>query len=225
MHSKNIPAVRLIEKIGPSATVRFAHALGIDSDLQADLSLALGSYEVNLLEMTNAYTAFANKGQFIEAFGLTEVSDTDGKSIWRAVPRQRVVMSPVTACIVTDMLRAVIEDGTARGARHLPGPLAGKTGTTDSYKDALFIGYSPSIACGVWVGLDAALPMGPNETGARAALPIWVAFMDRNAQYQNQQYFDIPDGVRKIRINPRSGALAANNDRSAVTVVVREKTY
>jgi penicillin-binding protein 1A len=221
MHSKNIPAVRLIEKIGPTAVIRFAHDLGIGSDLKPDLSLALGSYEVNLLELTNAYSVFANDGKYIGAYGLAEILDADGKAIWRPNPVQRIVMSPVGASIITDMLTAVIEGGTAQRARHLPGPLAGKTGTTDDNKDALFIGYSPSITCGVWVGMDDATPLGPGETGAKAALPIWMDFIAAAIQGQPQQYFDIPAGVRKIYIEPKSGKEALGPASTTIAVLVR----
>lgn len=221
MHSKNIPAVRLIEKIGPTAVIRFAHDLGIGSDLKPDLSLALGSYEVNLLELTNAYSVFANDGKYIAAYGLAEILDADGKAIWRPNPVQRIVMSPVGASIITDMLTAVIEGGTAQRARHLPGPLAGKTGTTDDNKDALFVGYSPSITCGVWVGVDDATPLGPGETGARAALPIWMDFIAAAIQGQPQQYFDIPAGVRKIYIEPKSGKEVSGPASTSIQVLVR----
>lgn len=221
MHSKNIPAVRLLEKIGPTAVIRLARDLGISSELKPDLSLALGSYEVNLLELTNAYSVFANDGRFISAYGLAEILDADGKAIWRANPLQRIAMTPVGASIITDMLTAVIENGTGRRARHLPGPLAGKTGTTDDHKDALFVGYSPSVTCGVWVGLDDASPLGPKETGASAALPIWMDFMATAIQGRPQQYFDIPNGVRKIYINPKSGKQTAGTTHAAVQVLVR----
>lgn len=221
MHSKNIPAVRLIEKIGPTAVIQFAHDLGIDADLKPDLSLALGSYEVNLLELTNAYSVFANDGKYIGAYGLAEILDADGKAIWRPIPVQRIVMTPVGASIITDMLTAVIEGGTAQRARHLPGPLAGKTGTTDANKDALFIGYSPSITCGVWVGTDDATPLGPRETGARGALPIWMDFISTAIQGQPQQYFDIPAGVRKIYIDPKSGKEASGPSSKTIQALVR----
>jgi penicillin-binding protein 1A len=221
IHSKNIPAVRLIEKVGPTAVIRFAHDLGISSSLKPDLSLALGSYEVNLLELTNAYSVFANDGKYIGAYGLAEILGADGKPVWRPNPVQRIVMTAAGASIITDMLTAVVESGTARRARHLPGPLAGKTGTTDDCKDALFVGYSPSITCGVWVGMDDATSLGPKETGARAALPIWIDFISKAIIDQPQQYFDIPAGVQKIYIDPKSGKKTSGSTSMAVQALVR----
>jgi penicillin-binding protein 1A len=224
MHSKNIPAVRLMEKLGPSAVIEFAHKLGINSELQPALSLALGSYETSLLEMTNAYTCFAESGRYTAAYGLSDILDANGKLIWRAKPIARVVMTPITASIITDMLTAVIDAGTALKARHLPRPLAGKTGTTNDYKDAWFIGYSPALACGVWVGTDDATMLGPNETGSQAALPIWMEVMSAAIESNPQQYFDIPAGVQKTWINPKNGKRTGRNSASADQALVRSMT-
>ena len=221
-HSKNIPAVRLIEKLGPSAVVQFAHALGISSKLRPDLTLALGTSEVSLLEMTAAYAVFANRGRYVAPFGVAEVLDTDGKIIWQTKPEQRIVMSRTGAAITTDMLEAVIQEGTGRAAHtRLPGPLAGKTGTTNDFKDALFIGYSPAVATGVWVGNDDASTLGPRETGARAALPIWIEFMQQALKGQSQNYFDIPDDVQQKYIQPRSGAETSADAAGAVRALTR----
>ncbi|HSM73093.1 MAG TPA: PBP1A family penicillin-binding protein, partial [Desulfobacterales bacterium] len=167
--SKNIPAVRLMEKVGPQAVVRFAHRLGIESPLQPNLTLALGASEVTLAELTAAYAVFARQGNHIRPFGLAEVQDRAGRVIWRARPQKSAAMSREDAAITTDLLTAVTREGTGRGAG-VPGhPLAGKTGTTDEYRDALFVGFSPEIAAGVWVGRDDRRPIGPEATGARSA--------------------------------------------------------
>ena len=176
-HSKNIPAVRLLEKLGPSSVIQFGQALGIRSPLRPNLSLALGTSEVGLLELTAAYAVFGNQGKYIVPYGITTVIDAEGQTIWRAKPEQHIAMSRSGAAVITNMLEAVIQEGTGARAKTLPGPLAGKTGTTNEYKDALFIGYSPQIAAGVWVGNDDASTLGLHETGARAALPIWIEFM------------------------------------------------
>jgi penicillin-binding protein 1A len=222
-HSKNIPAVRLLEKIGPSAVVDFAADMGITANLKPDLTLALGSYEVSLLQLTNAFEVFANQGKYTGAYGLAEILNAEGQSIWRAHPDEHIAMSRAGASIMTDMLTAVIESGTARRASSLPGPLAGKTGTTDDYRDALFVGYSPSIVCGVWVGTDSGSPLGPGETGARAALPIWMAFMEAAQHGRDQHYFDIPEGVRKVRIDPKSGKRVSDGTPGAIQVLVRNQ--
>ncbi len=220
-HSKNIPAVRLIERLGPSSVVQFGQTLGLRTKLDPNLSLALGTSELNLLELTAAYAVFANRGKSITPYGITEIVDAKGKMIWRAKPEQRIAMSKSGAAIVTNMLEAVITEGTGRKAGRLPPPLAGKTGTTNEYKDALFVGFSPDIAAGVWVGNDDASTLGPHETGARAALPIWIAFMQQALSGQSQHYFDIPDDVRQISIHPRTGEKLPINADQAVRVLVR----
>jgi penicillin-binding protein 1A len=175
--SQNIPAVRLIETLGPSSVARFAHRLGIESNLDPYLSLALGSSEVTLLNLTSAYAVFARGGKWIEPYGVMEVSDHRGRVLWSAKPQKRLVMSREGAAIVTNMLEGVVREGTGRKALILRGPVAGKTGTTNNYHDALFVGFSPTVAAGVWTGLDHGGTMGDKETGSRAALPIWMDFM------------------------------------------------
>lgn len=221
-HSKNIPAVRLLEKISPTTAVQFAHTLGISSDLKADLSLALGTSGTALLELTAAYGVFANRGKYIRPYGIMEILDENGNTFWRMKPQQHIAMSRTGAAIVTDMLAAVIREGTGRQASILPGSLAGKTGTTDEYKDALFIGYSPGVAAGVWVGMDGAESLGPDETGARAALPIWIDFMRTVVETRTQDYFDIPDEIRIKTIDPRTGRELPENAPNAVRAIVKK---
>jgi penicillin-binding protein 1A len=204
-HSKNIPAVRLVDMLGPSAVVRFAHSLGISSPLADNLTLALGSSGISLLELTATYAAFANHGQWVNPWGIMEILDSKGRTIWRVKPLKRVVMSRAAAAIMADMLVGVIQEGTGKQASVLKRPLAGKTGTTDEYRDALFIGFSPSIAAGAWVGKDRFGSLGDRETGARAALPIWLAYMKNVLADQPVDYFDIPDDVVRLFIDPVSG--------------------
>ncbi len=221
-HSKNIPAVRLIEKIGPSSVTQFAQTLGLRSTLQPNLSLALGTSELSLLELTSAYAVFANQGIYTTPYGIAEVIDANGTTLWRAKTEQRVAMRRSSAAIVTDMLQAVINGGTGRRARELPGPLAGKTGTTNAFKDALFIGYAPHLAAGVWVGNDDATSLGPGETGARAALPIWLTFMRTALDPALQRYFDNPDDVVRINIDPRTGVLLPQDGDPGERIMVRK---
>lgn len=222
-HSKNIPVVRLMEQLGPSSVVQFGQALGIKSKIAPNLSLALGTSEVSLLELTATYATFANQGKSIDPYGIATVVDDTGQTIWKTKPKQRISMSRSGAAIVTNMLEAVIQDGTGRRARVLPGPVAGKTGTTNDYKDALFIGYAPSIAVGVWVGMDDASTLGPKETGAKAALPIWIDFLQAALEGQPQKYFDIPDDVRQVHINPKTGDMLPANHREAVPILIKRK--
>jgi penicillin-binding protein 1A len=214
--SQNIPAVRLIEMLGPSSVARFAHSLGIESNLEPNLSLALGTSEVTLLNLTSAYAVFARGGTWIEPYGIIEVTDRRNRVVWRARPRKRLVMSREGAAVISNMLEGVINEGTGRKARILRGPLAGKTGTTNDYHDALFVGFSPAVAAGVWVGLDQGGTLGDKETGSRAALPIWIDFMKSALTGTPQQYFDLPDNVSKVYIDPDTGKPVGDGSSSGV---------
>ncbi len=197
-HSKNIPAVRLVEKLGPAAVAQFAYKLGIAPGLREDLSLALGTSEVCLLNLTAAYATFANGGLYTRPYGIVRIMDRQGRTIWSNKYERHLAMSPQAAAITTNMLQAVVNEGTARAARGLGPMVAGKTGTTDDYCDALFVGYSPRIAAGVWVGNDNHTTLGRGETGSRAALPIWIRFMESIPPPDKPEYFDLPDGIKVL---------------------------
>ena len=222
--SKNIPAVRLIEMLGPNSVARFGYDLGIESNLAPNLSLALGTSEVTLLDLTAAYAVFPNRGSRIKPFGVMEVLDRKGRIIWRVKPQKKVAMSRAGAAIMTNMLEGVIQEGTGKKARVIQQPIAGKTGTTNDYKDALFIGFSPSIAAGVWVGQDVFSTLGEWETGAKAALPIWIEFMQNAPAKTPFQYFDIPDNVVKVRMNLLTGRLAPDDSPDAVNALFKQGT-
>lgn len=222
--SKNIPAVRLIDMLGPSSVVQFAYKLGIESALSPNLSLVLGTSEVTLLELTSVYTVFPNRGKSIKPYGVMEVVDHNGHIVWRAKPKKRLVMSRIGAAIMTDMLMGVVKEGTGKKANIIKRPVAGKTGTTDKCKDALFVGFSPSIATGVWVGRDKFVTLGKKETGARAALPIWMEFMEKALADKPFQYFDIPDNVVQVYIDPISGLPKNAKSPNAVTALFKKGT-
>jgi penicillin-binding protein 1A len=214
--SQNIPAIRLIETLGPSSVARFGHILGIETSLSPNLSLALGTSEVTLINLTAAYSVFPNKGELIKPYGVMEVVDPGGRPVFRVKPLKKIAMSQAGAAIMTDMLKGVIQEGTGKKARGITRPVAGKTGSTNGYKDALFIGFSPSIATGVWVGQDAFVTIGRGETGARAALPIWIEFMTKALDGKPFQYFDMPDDLIKVRMDPVTGLLAPDDSPLAV---------
>jgi penicillin-binding protein 1A len=222
--SQNIPAVRLIEMLGPNSVSRFAHLLGIDTQLDPNLSLALGTSEVTLLNLTSAYAVFARGGTWVEPFGVMEVTDHRGRVLWSARPQKKLVMTRIGAAIVTNMLESVIAEGTARKARILKGPIAGKTGTTNNYHDALFVGFSPAVVAGVWVGRDKAGTMGDKETGSKAALPIWMDFMETALADGPHQYFDLPENAIQVQMNPDTGKLAAEDSRFSVTALFKKGT-
>ena len=193
--SENIPAIRLTEILGPSSVAQFAHRLGIETSLDPNLSLALGSSGVTLMDLSSAYAVFPNMGKYIKPFCVTEVEDHRGNIIWRTKPQKRIAMSGEGAAIMTNMLEAVINEGTGTAARVLNRSVAGKTGTTNDHKDAFFIGFSPSVLAGVWVGRDMPAPLGKGETGAKAALPIWIDFMSKALANKQDEAFNVPDGV------------------------------
>jgi penicillin-binding protein 1A len=222
--SKNIPAVKLLHKLGPTRVVEFAHRMGITSPLDPNLSLVLGTSELALLELTASYAVFPSNGVWTRPFGIIEVLDREGRSLWREKPQRRPAISPETAAVTTDMLRAVVLEGTGRAAGRVGRPLAGKTGTTDGCKDALFIGFSPTIVTGVWVGLDHHETLGDKETGARAALPIWIDFMEQALRGQPYRDFALPEGVVEVHMDAKSGLLASENCPDAVWATFKRGT-
>ncbi len=205
--SQNIVTIKLLERLGPSPVVDFAHHLGIRSLIHSGLSLALGTSEMTLLDLASAYQVFANGGIWVEPSAIVAVIDHNGRSLWKPAPASRLVLSQETAYILTNMLTGVIQRGTGRGARHLSWPLAGKTGTTEENRDALFVGYSPTLVAAVWVGKDSGRPLGKKETGARAALPIWREVMGKVLPETGADDFEKPTTVTLVRMDVRSGLL------------------
>ena len=222
--SKNIPAVRLLESLGSSSVVRYAESLGITTPLIPNLSLALGTSEVTLIDLTRVYAVFANGGRAVEPYCIAAVMDSRGRSLLRANPRQRVAISQAVAAIITNMLEAVVQEGTGRKAQVLRRPLAGKTGTSDDFKDALFVGYSPSIAAGVWVGQDGYDTLGGGESGARAALPIWVEYMSAALANTPYEVFSIPDDVVQVPIDPLTGQVITDDALPSVKALFKKGT-
>ncbi len=220
--SKNIPAVRLIETLGPLTVVELARRLGIQAHLRPNLSLALGTSEMTLLELTAAYAVFPRGGSHIRPYGVTQITDSTGKILWNVTRRQTVAMRRADAAVITDMLAGVVLEGTGRKARVLGPRVAGKTGTTNDYRDALFVGFSPALAAGVWVGIDTAGTLGPGETGARAALPIWIDFFQVALQNEALEYFDIPDNTRHLYLHPTTGQTSQNVFPGAVSALFRK---
>ena len=178
--------------------------MGVHSALKPNLSLALGSSEVSLLELTNAYTVFANGGKFSPPIFIKKIVDRDGKILEKNTPNFKRVLTEESAFQITNLLKSVIEEGTGKNAQGIPFS-AGKTGTTDQYMDAWFIGYTPSIVTGVWVGHDRHVSLGSYETGGKAAAPIWLKFMKEAIKNQPTQDFPIPPGITFIPINKETG--------------------
>lgn len=204
-HSLNSVSVRLVDRIGVERVIRQARKLGIESPLDKNLSLALGSSSVSLLEMVRAYAVFANGGELVEPLLITKVIDRDGKVLEENTADSKQVLSPEIAYVVTDMLKNVIQSGTGRAAAKLGRHVAGKTGTANEFRDAWFIGYTPELIAGVWVGYDDHRSLGDKEAGARAALPIWLSFMTGAGQGAGSADFPVPDGIDWLEVNLKDG--------------------
>jgi penicillin-binding protein 1A len=175
--SRNIPALKLANKVGIKSVIDYAERFGVTSKLPPYLPVALGSAEITLLEQTSAYSVFPNDGVRVTPRYITRVTDYEGRVMEEDFPEVKDVISERTARIMTAMLREVVLHGTAIAASKLPFPAAGKTGTTNDFTDAWFMGFTPTMTCGVWVGYDEKKSLGAKETGAHAALPIWMNFM------------------------------------------------
>jgi penicillin-binding protein 1A len=183
--SRNIPAVKLAEKIGMSSVISYTRRFGITSRLESFLPVALGSAEITLQEQVSAYSSFPNDGMRVTPRFIRKVVDYDGHVLEENYPEVREVVGVNTARTMTRLLEEVVRNGTARSAgAKLKHALGGKTGTTNDFTDAWFIGFSPSITCGVWVGLDEKKSLGEKEAGGFTALPIWEDFM----QYEIAQH-------------------------------------
>ena len=194
--SRNIPAIKLAQRVGIKTVIEYVHKFGITSEIQPFLPVALGSAEVTLLEHTAAYSTFPNDGVRLSPHSIRKVTDYDGHIMEQSFADVRDVISAHSARVMVELMRGVVLHGTGFAASKLNHPLAGKTGTTNDFTDAWFMGYSPSITCGVWVGYDEKKTLGEKETGAQAALPIWIEFMKvAIADKPDEQFPGLPPEV------------------------------
>jgi penicillin-binding protein 1A len=175
--SRNIPAVKLARTLGMKTIIGYVRRFGINERIPAYLPVALGAADLTLMDQTSAFSTFPNDGLRAIPHYILKVTDYDGHILEQNFPIVQDVISQDTARTMTWMLREAVLHGTGRAATSLKNPVAGKTGTTNNFTDAWFVGFSPSITCGVWVGFDEKRTLGDKETGARAALPIWIDFM------------------------------------------------
>ena len=176
--SRNIPALKLASKVGIKSVIDYAERFGVTAKLPPYLPVALGAAEITLMEQTSAFSVFPSDGVRVIPRYITQVTDYEGRVLEEDYPEAKDVISARTARIMTSMLREVVLHGTAAAAAKMPYPIAGKTGTTNDFTDAWFVGFSPATTCGVWIGFDEKKSLGAKETGARAALPIWMNFMN-----------------------------------------------
>jgi len=187
--SRNIPALKLAARVGIHKVIDTAHRFGVTSNIPAYLPVALGAVEITLQEQVASYAVFPNDGIRVTPRLLKKVSNADGITLWEEAPSVTEVTSQQTARTMMRLLREVTRSGTGAAAAQLKHPLGGKTGTTSDYTDAWFLGFSPSVTCGVWVGFDSRESLGEKETGARAALPIWMTFMKAAIQGKDDEHF------------------------------------
>jgi penicillin-binding protein 1B len=207
--SLNVPTAYVGSELGPAKIVKTAHEMGIHEDLPAVLPISIGADETTLLELTSAYQVFATEGLQSPPYAVEAVVDAKGHQIYHHEDEENRVIRPAVAYLITGALKAVLRYGTGASAGRLglDFPAAGKTGTTQDYKDAYFIGYTPAIVCGVWVGFDQPESLG--LTGAQAALPAWVQFM-QDAAPADPEDFPEPSGITMATIDPETGGLATS---------------
>jgi penicillin-binding protein 1A len=209
--SKNTVSVRLIEAITPATAIDFARRAGIRSALPENLTLALGTGEVSVLEAANAYATLQANGRYAEPLMLLKVTDARGKVLEEHQPAFEETLPPAVAYLTTSLMRSVVEEGTAKAVTELNRPAAGKTGTASENRDAWFSGFTADWVASAWVGFDDHSPLGSSETGGRAPLPIWLDFMRVAHQNLPSREFEVPAGVVQVRIDPATGLLAGNS--------------
>ncbi|MDZ7759279.1 MAG: PBP1A family penicillin-binding protein [Desulfovermiculus sp.] len=206
--SRNLVTIRLARQIGIDTVIKRAKALGLRSEFPRVLSVSLGSAEVTLMDLCQAYSAFARDGSTIKPRLVDRVDGPWGKELFTSEPEEKEGISAQTAYIITSLLQDVVKSGTGWRARALGRPVAGKTGTTDDQKDAWFMGYAPYLLTGVFVGFDQPRPMGKYETGSRAASPIWLQYRQAVEDDYPVQGFRQPRGIVMAKVDAANGLLA-----------------
>jgi len=215
--SRNTIAVKLLEQIGVKYGINYVERFDVAKGMKPYLPLALGASEATLLNLTRAYGAFANQGLMMQPYYVERILDRDGNLLEQNLPRAKEVMRADIAYLMTDVLQGVIRRGTAVKAKALKRPLAGKTGTTDDCTDAWFIGYTPSLICGVWVGYDEKKSLGKRETGAEAALPVWIDFMQTILKDKPVEEFQATGNIVAVSIDRLTGLRATPDCTDVIT--------
>jgi len=223
--SRNVVTIKILQDIGIDYVIGYARELGIISPLERNLSLALGASEVSLLELVNSYAVFVNLGYKIEPIFVARILDRDGNTLEENVTRREKAIDQSTAYIMTSLLESVVKTGTGRRVLALNRPaVAGKTGTSNTYNDAWFIGFTPRYVAGVWVGYDEGRFLGKSETGSRAASPIWLEFMKQIHAEKPTRVFQVPEGVVFSRIDAETGLLPIPESPKTVFECFKEGT-
>ena len=222
--SRNVVTIKILQDIGIDYVIDYARKLGITSDISRDLSIALGSSGLSLLELVNAYSVFSNLGYLIEPVFITKIYDRDGNLLESSKLVRKKVIDMNTAYIMTSIMESVIKSGTGRRIKALKRPVAGKTGTTNNLFDAWFLGYTPRYTTGVWVGLDQEAPLGKSETGSRAASPIWLDYMQNALKGKPARTFNVPEGIVFAKIDAKTGLLPIEESEKTIFECFKEGT-
>jgi penicillin-binding protein 1A len=249
-HSRNVVTVKILEDVGVGYALKFIKKMGIESPIKRDLSIALGTSGASMLELTSSFAVFANGGEHIKPIFIKKIVTMKGEVIEENTPyveleepeeeeegeedtaatpppapitKERVI-SPQNAFIITHLLEGVVQHGTGQRAKVLGRPVAGKTGTSSDYADAWFIGYTPSLLAGVWVGFDDKASLGKNETGSRAALPIWISFMDQALRDAPAEPFRVPEKIVLLKVNLETGTPADGSSPQTILEAFIEGT-
>ena len=222
--SRNLVTIRLAQKMGIRKIIERAKVMGLETEFPVDLSVALGSASVTLLNMVEAYSAFARGGSRVKARLVLSVNSPWGEQLYESKPEVHDAISPQTAYIMCSLLKEVVKHGTGWRARALGRPLAGKTGTTNNEHDAWYMGFSPYLLTGVFVGFDQLTPMGKYETGSRAASPIWVNYRKKVESDYPYMDFPQPDGVVMAKVDAFSGLLAGPGSTKTFFLPFKEGT-
>jgi len=218
--SRNIPSVKVIDMLGPTQVAAYAKKFGFAQDFRPFLSMALGAQEVTLMEITSAFSAFPNHGIRMEPYLTESIHDRDGSLLEERRPQPKDAIRADTAYVMTSLMQGVVQHGTAAAANALNWPLAGKTGTVDDNTDAWFVGFDPNITVGVWIGHDEKKPLGGNETGTTAALPLWMDFMkvylDLYADRAKPPKFEAPGNIVFMPVDRMTGEPASSDSGAIV---------
>ena len=223
--SINVAAVRLLNDVGIQPTIELARALGLTTPMEPTLALALGAYEVRPIELAGAYSVFAAGGERVAPAIVTRIDGPDGRQVrLTPPPAAERVMGTDEAYMVTSLLTSVVDHGTGKTAKRVGRPAGGKTGTSNEARDAWFVGFTPDRVACVWVGFDDRAPLGSGESGARAALPIWVDVMKAAHEGRPAADFAVPPGIATARIDPETGLLAYEGMEGAISEVFLDGT-
>ncbi len=224
--SINVASVKLLQEVGVGRAIRCARKMGIGSPLSPNLTLTLGSSGVTPLEITSGYATIANLGVRVTPFAIRYIEDLSGKMLEENSPQAEAALSPQTSYVMISLLQGVVENGTGQRIRWLgfKRPVAGKTGTTNDFINAWFVGFTPNLACGVYVGYDNMASLGEDMTGSKAAIPIWTKFMKEALEEKPVEDFLVPPGIVFLKVDAQTGLLATDESRNVIEEVFLEGT-